>query len=144
MYRTRFVTVLVILAVLVLVGRPVTAALERLGLSANVAQSRNKNRRVRRVGWSSCLPDSVKKLDNVASDSAATDTVRATLDRLRARCEGKRLIDQEGREIRFVHLLCWGNPPADADEQTAAQQHEIADLRKRFTVILLRCDPRTE
>ncbi|MBI3422192.1 MAG: hypothetical protein HY011_04590 [Acidobacteria bacterium] len=101
-------------------------------------------------GFAACLPEDVR-LDEVvaaplANATAGSDakkvTVKATLTRLKARCEKDKLVDGAGREIRFYRLLgCWGNPPADYQEQLASQAAALEELRKKCTVVEISCAP---
>src|SRR2546423_8473268 len=72
----------------------------------------------------SCLPKDVVP-QNLVSDSDGGQkraTVEVVLNRLGARCQDGKLVDQTSKEIRFVHLIgCWGNPPHDYQEQLDAQ-----------------------
>jgi hypothetical protein len=108
--------------------------------------SEPQRRRKPREIWSGCLPTGIRSTDLVANDEKGPKTthVGTALTALHARCSTGKLVGGDGREIRFHSLLCWGNPPADADEQVAAEKREIADLQTKYTVILLRCDPRTK
>jgi hypothetical protein len=106
--------------------------------------SDGQRRRPRRQSWNACLSQDVKKTESVPGDPKAHKTVESVLNALKARCSGQQLVDKKNREIRFVRAFCWGNPPADAEEQVAAQTAEIAELRKKFTVVLLRCAMLTE
>lgn len=73
-------------------------------------------------------------------------TVLEALRRIKARCQEGRLFDETGRQIYFVHLIgCWGNPPADYQDQFALQAREIQRLKKKYTVVEIPCaqiDPR--
>jgi hypothetical protein len=94
----------------------------------------------------SCLPADVKPSEIVAPDSDHQDgamkrkTVRDRLKELKARCRKGKLIDSRGKEIYFVRLIgCWGNPPADYEEQIAQQSEEVRQLQKKYTVIQIPC-----
>ena len=52
-----------------------------------------------------------------------------------------RLVDSKGREIRFFHLSCWGNPPENYQEIRRRETAELARLKKRYTVIEFGCNP---
>ncbi len=97
-----------------------------------------------------CLPEGIKPTEVVAIEtlkSTESDTVTSRkitaqekLDGLKARCKKGKLVDSRGREILFYSLIgCWGNPPADYPEILEHQQKELADLKKRFTVIEIPC-----
>lgn len=100
-----------------------------------------------------CLPTGIE-LEEVVSGPALKSTttaakpitVRDTLLRLKARCKKGKLITGSGREIRFHRLIgCWGNPPADYQEQLAQQSRELQRRKKKYTVVEIPCaqiDPR--
>jgi hypothetical protein len=98
----------------------------------------------------SCLPAGIKSADVVSARTVRTRTkgevvtvtVAEKLRELKARCRKNKLIDGQGREIRFYQLVgCWGNPPDDYQQQLASQAQELAKLRKRYRVIEMTCDP---
>jgi len=69
-----------------------------------------------------------------------TISVRQTLKILKARCYRGKLIDGKRKSIKFYTLQgCWGNPPADYMEILARQAKELAELKKRFTVVEISC-----
>ena len=71
-----------------------------------------------------------------------TVTVAEKLKELKARCRKKKLVDGQGREIRFYQLIgCWGNPPDDYQQQLKSQAQELAKLRKRYRVVEMTCNP---
>jgi len=68
-------------------------------------------------------------------------TIRQVLGRIKAHCQKGKLVDGTGREIYFYRLVgCWGNPPADYEEQLAKQQQELERLKKKYTVIEISCN----
>lgn len=77
-----------------------------------------------------------------AGNKIQKETVKQRLDKMNARCKAGKLVDVKGREIRFYRLQgCWGNPPADYLEVMDNQQKELAELKKKYTVIELTCNP---
>jgi hypothetical protein len=51
-------------------------------------------------------------------------------------------VDARGRQIQFYRLTgCWGNPPENYQEILDNQQRELAQLRKRFRVVEISCNP---
>ena len=100
--------------------------------------------------FNACLPEDVKPemVVTLESNQAATTnakprpvTVKQRLLQLKAHCKDGKLLDGQGKEIRFVHLLgCWGNPPEDYQEQLNQQQAEIKRLKEKYMVIQLSCD----
>lgn len=97
-----------------------------------------------------CLPTDVRT-DSVVSivttsspkgDTFAKITVAQTLQKLKAKCYRGKLVDGGKRPIRFFNLQgCWGNPPEDYQQILDAQAKEIANLKKRYTVIEMTCNP---
>jgi hypothetical protein len=99
-----------------------------------------------RAAGQSCLPSDVKPTEIVAPDSDHQDratkrkTVRDRLKELKARCRKGKLTDSRGKEIYFVRLIgCWGNPPADYEEQIEQQRVQVRELQKKYTVIQIPC-----
>lgn len=101
-----------------------------------------------------CLPDGIKSEDVVSAPlglpgkrrmGMKTVTVGDKLKQLGARCRRGKLVDAQGKEIRFYHLQgCWGNPPPDYLEILARQRRELETLKKRYTVIEMTCNPSGE
>jgi hypothetical protein len=94
----------------------------------------------------SCLPSDVKPTEIVAPDSESQDratkpkTVRDRLTELKARCRKGKLMDARGKQIYFLRLIgCWGNPPADYEEQLEEQRVKLRELQKKYTVIQIPC-----
>jgi hypothetical protein len=68
--------------------------------------------------------------------------VAQTLKNLKARCVHGKLLDRGGRQIRFYRLQgCWGNPPANYQEILERQRKDLADLKKKYTVVEMTCNP---
>lgn len=76
--------------------------------------------------------------------SFETTTVEKRLNELAARYENDKLVDAKGKEIRFHEPLCRGaSRGAEEDEQDQKEkERELAELEKKYTVIILYCDPR--
>jgi hypothetical protein len=97
--------------------------------------------------YSACLPPDIRLEEVVSAPTPQVDgkatkkiTVRETLSRMKARCRKGKLVDSQGREIRFYRLIgCWGNPPEDYQEQLARQERELTQLRKKYVVIEISC-----
>jgi hypothetical protein len=98
-----------------------------------------------------CLPPDVK-LDTIVSTTEVEtasggsvierETVRQRLDKIKAGCRAGKLVDAKGREIRFYKLQgCWGNPPPDYLRILENQERELRELKKKYTVIELTCNP---
>ena len=98
-----------------------------------------------------CLPKGIKPTDIVSTqvskpgaDSTEIKkiTVKDKLSELKADCRKRKLIDSSGREIYFYRLQgCWGNPPIDYQEILARQNRELEQLKKRYRVIEMTCNP---
>ena len=97
----------------------------------------------------SCLPEGVKLTSEIFEESEGstsakgkTKTVASKLAELRARCKNRKLVTRNGNEIRIVQLIgCWGNPPADYEEQLQRQELELKALREKYIVIEIPCSP---
>jgi len=103
--------------------------------------------------YSACLPTGVNLDSTVVVDASASSkppksrlTVRDKLRQLNARCKRGKLVDNRGRQIQFYTLIgCWGNPPADYEEQLRHQNAELQRLERKYTVVRISClsgDPR--
>lgn len=93
-----------------------------------------------------CLPDDIT-LQTVVTYSfkpEKNETVKDRLLKLKAKCENGKLVDERGKEIRFFQLECWGNPPADYEERQQHQQDKLKEMEKKYTVIVMGCDPRMQ
>jgi len=96
-----------------------------------------------------CLPKEIQPTyvvsyqdDNPSKKGKHPVTVAEKLASLKAHCKKGKLIDGTGKEIRFFHLTgCWGNPPEDYQEILDEQSRKLAQLKKRYTVIELTCNP---
>jgi len=97
-----------------------------------------------------CLQSDVRE-DSVVSSVTRTSskgvngnrqvTVAQILKKLKARCSRGKLIDGKGKQIYFFRLQgCWGNPPADYLEILDNQRKEIGKLKKKYTVVEMKCD----
>jgi hypothetical protein len=75
------------------------------------------------------------KAENVVS-------VDKKLTELKAHCKRGKLVTASGREIYFFQMAgCWGNPPENYQEIFDEQTRKLAQLRKRYTVIEMPCNP---
>lgn len=84
------------------------------------------------------------KNDKGEAISSETTTVEKRLNELKARYEKEKLVDEKGREIRFFEPLCRGvSAGFEQDEaDRKAKEKELAEIKKKYTVIVLYCDPR--
>lgn len=97
-----------------------------------------------------CLPPDVEletivsatQIESAAGNKIVKETVKQRLDKINAGCRAGKLTDGKGREIRFYRLQgCWGNPPQDYQEILNNQQKELEELKKKYTVIEITCNP---
>jgi len=99
--------------------------------------------------FASCLPEGVKLTSEIFEESDGSTsakgkpkTVTSKLAELSGRCKNKKLFTRNGKEIRIVQLIgCWGNPPADYEEQVQRQERELKALREKYIVIEIPCSP---
>jgi hypothetical protein len=103
--------------------------------------------------FSVCLPEGITSETVVSAENLGFDNVKRTfriasvnvkekLTKLGAKCAAGNLTDAGGKGIKFYRLQgCWGNPPVNYQEILSNQAKELADLRKRFTVVELTCNP---
>ena len=99
----------------------------------------------------SCLSPDVKADDIVSVETITgakgakqlkKTTVSDKLKQLDARCVNGNLVDKSGKEIHFYRLVgCWGNPPEDYQEILDRQTRELTELKKKYRVIELTCNP---
>ena len=116
-------------------------------------KSRNATKQTNSQLKYDCLPEDIK-LDTVVSVIRKTpglrgeverETVMQRLDKLDARCKSGKLVDGKNREIRFYQLQgCWGNPPPGYQEIMNRQREELEELKKKYNVIEITCNPSGE
>ena len=102
-----------------------------------------------RSRWQACLPTDVEAAEVIsveplsgAGRAPKKITVTTKLNQIGARCRNRRLVDAKGKEIRFYRLTgCWGNPPENYQEILDNQQKELAQLRRRYRVVEITCNP---
>ena len=98
------------------------------------------------------LPENIKPETEVRKEtrndkgevvSFEITTVEKRLNELKARVENDKLVDEKGREIRFFEPLCRGVSAGDEQDEIdrKAKEKELAELLKKYTVIVLHCDP---
>ena len=130
----------------------------QIAVAQNKTKSKNKRKKssvVKKVvaDFSTCLPEGITSETVVSAEYLGFDSVKKTfriasvnvrekLTKLGGRCAAGNLTDASGKEIKFYRLQgCWGNPPVDYQEILSNQAKKLADLRKRFTVVELTCNP---
>ncbi|MGI8640715.1 MAG: hypothetical protein ACR2MG_12320 [Pyrinomonadaceae bacterium] len=71
-------------------------------------------------------------------------TAEQKLNELKAKYDGDKLVDGKGREIKFFEPLCRGVSQGFEEDEKARKEkeRELAGLEKKYTVIVLYCDPR--
>jgi hypothetical protein len=94
-----------------------------------------------------CLPKGFQLKDRISdSPNAQTSkqpmTIGDRLVELKARCKRGKLVDGKGKEIRLFKFSCFGNRPDNYKEIAQKESQELANLKKRYTVILIACDRR--
>lgn len=104
-----------------------------------------------RARWQGCLPPDVDAAEVIGVEPSSAGrapkkiTVTTKLNQIGARCRGTRLVDAKGKQIHFYRLTgCWGNPPENYQEILDNQQKELAQLRRRYRVIEISCNPSGE
>ena len=105
-------------------------------------------------GPCACLPKDIKPRDVVSTQMQRSTkgpnevrkiTVEQKLKELNARCRRGKFVDSKGRQIYFYRMIgCWGNPPADYQELLKQQDIELENLRKRYHVVEMTCNPSGE
>ena len=97
-----------------------------------------------------CLPPgltldtivSAAVVETASGNKIEKETVGQRLDKINAGCKAGKLSDGKGREIRFYRLQdCWGNPPSDYLTIIENQQKELRELKKKYTVVEITCNP---
>lgn len=94
-----------------------------------------------------CLPEGFQLKDRVFDSPNAQAakqplTIGDRLHQLKARCKRGKLFDGKGKEIRLFKLSCFGNRPDNYEEIVQKESQELADLKKRNTVVVIGCDRR--
>jgi hypothetical protein len=86
----------------------------------------------------------IRKTSSITNE-VERETVQQRLNKLNARCKAGKLIDDKNTEIRFYQLQgCWGNPPQDYQEILNRQRENLAELKKKYNVIEMTCNPSGE
>jgi len=93
-----------------------------------------------------CLPKDIQAGEVVSYQPKEIQniTVAKKLVAMKARCQNGKLVDAKRREIRFFHPSCWGNPPPDYVQIRQRENQEVAELKKRYTIIEFACNPMTQ
>jgi len=91
-----------------------------------------------------CLPKGVRADDIVVygRNKQPDVTVAKTLEKMKVRCRKGKLVDAKTREVRFFRQSCWGHPPPDYLDIRRREKAELAELEKKYTVIVFGCSPR--
>jgi len=136
-----------------LFGRPFGQKLQLIFISAvlahgmnfpgvEMARGQSKSVRKQLAKLAPCLPADTS-FDQIAIYSLKRNvTVGEKLIELNARCVRGRVVGSNNREIRLFHNACWGIPTPDYAEIQAEQKRKLAQLKKKYTVIVIRCDSR--
>ncbi len=87
-----------------------------------------------------------KPIKNDKGDTLSFEvtTVEKILNELKAVYKNDVLVDGKGKEIRFYEPLCRGvsRGTEEDEEDRRAKENERAELEKKYTVVVLYCDPR--
>lgn len=75
--------------------------------------------------------------------SSEVVSVEKKLTELKAKYKKGKLVDGKNREIKFYDPMCRGVSQEFEEEQKNQKNKatELADLKKKYTVIILACDP---
>ena len=129
----------------------------QIAAAQNKTKSKNNQKKSSAVkktsaDFSVCLPEGITAETVVSAENFRFDkvkqtyridsvNVKETLNRLGGKCVVGNLTAASGKAIKFYRLQgCWGNPPFDYQEILSNQAKELADLRKKFTVVELTCN----
>jgi Na+-transporting NADH:ubiquinone oxidoreductase subunit NqrC len=99
---------------------------------------------VPKINILTCLPSNIKLTDVVSVNAGGSNkiTVDQQLKSDGAKCVNQKLLDKNGKEIRFYQLTgCWGNPPVNYRDIEAKQYSEITNLKTQYTLIEMTCNP---
>jgi hypothetical protein len=100
-----------------------------------------------------CLPDGIKGTDIVSTQAVRSGgrrefqktTVAQKLTELKVRCRKGKLVDSSGVQVRLYKLKgCWGFPSEEHNEILEKQRQELLELKKRYRVIEMTCNPSGE
>ncbi len=85
--------------------------------------------------------DTLNTKNEVASFEIVS--VEKRLRQLKAKYKNNVLVDGKGREIRFFEPLCRGASAGYEQDQedVRTKQEELSELKKKYTVVVLYCDP---
>ncbi len=121
--------------------------------TANAAMNKTMTNQTKNADKFDRLPDGVKSSDEVRKDvlnekgevvSYKAITVAEILNELGAKYEGDKLVDRDGKEIKFYTPPVRGASQGFEEDakQQARDAQEFADLQKKYTVIVLYIDLR--
>jgi hypothetical protein len=112
-------------------------------MNASKGSSSSARGRIYQAKKFECLPKGVGLEEIVSYGKTANRnvTVEKKLIEIKARCRNGKLVDAKNKEIRFFRVSCWGNPPADYLEIQQREHEELEKLQKRYTVIIMGCNP---
>lgn len=90
-----------------------------------------------------CLPEGFQLEDKIAAGPKASMqplTIKDKLLELKAHCKRGKLVDSKGKEIRLFKFTCFGNPPDNYQEIVQKESQTLANLQKRYKVLVIPCD----
>lgn len=84
------------------------------------------------------------KNDKGEVNSYEITSVEKRLGELNAKYKGDKLVDDKNKEIKFFKPLCRGVSQGFEEDQREYEksQNELAELKKKYTIITLHCDYR--
>jgi hypothetical protein len=99
--------------------------------------------------FKACMPEGLElneavsgSTENTAQAKGENLSIKRALQQMKARCRRGKLVDGAGKEIYFFRLIgCWGNPPEDYEDQLKRQAEKLVELKKKYRVIEIACNP---
>ncbi len=94
-----------------------------------------------------CLPNGIQGnsivFAEIVNGKVKQTTVQQTLTRMSARCQGKQLVDGKGRKVAFFQITSCGGaaPTPQMIKERQQEQTNLMNLKKRFQVIEMTCNP---
>jgi hypothetical protein len=94
-----------------------------------------------------CLPTGIQANSIVSAEivngTVKQTTVQQTLTRMSARCQGNQLVDGKGRKVAFFKFSTCGGaaPTPQMIRERQQEQANLMNLKKRFQVIEMTCNP---
>lgn len=112
------------------------------GGNVSVAHAHQKALRQYSTKISVCMPADVRTDEVAVYDGRKNITVAERLKSMNARCNRNRLVGRNQKEIRFFRRACYGYPPPNYLELQAEQSRKLEELKAKYIVVVIGCDPR--